>query len=253
MTATHDEHQHLLATNDIVLSMIVGRLVWIFSEQFPGEPLATRAIDAKGRVISVDRGGAQKRIDNLVHNQKVTVQFDYKGEKLSVRARLKRSGGGRCQLIFDANAIALTRRCFQRMDVVWPARLAVLPVSSFRADKIAHLRWLQTDTINFSSGGVLIEMSSYLTPDTILLINFEQECLDFPALIAGRVRHCEQRHPGRFLAGIEFIVDEQKLLLLPPMTVRAMPRVVFEYNIKKRTWLDSRVITLLSENETALT
>lgn len=249
---TQDKHQHTLTTADLDLSQIVGHTVWVFSEQLPGEPLETRAMDAHAGVISVDRSGANRRIDNLVHNQKVTIQFDYSGEKVSVRALFKRSEGGRCKMILDVHAIALTRRCFHRLDTVWSARLAPLPVASFRACKISTLRWLQTDTINFSSGGVLLELSAYLAPDTILLINFEQEIFDFPALVAGRVCHCHQRYAGRFLAGIEFIIDETKLLRLPPTTIKELPRVVFEYNAEKRIWLNNQILSKLSDDEIIL-
>lgn len=246
--ADKDRFQGFVSTASLELGLLVGHYVLIYSEQFPGIPMRARVIEFKDSVLTVDRSGGHRRVDSLVHNQILGVQFDYKGERITVRAQFKRVGT-RCRLIVGPNALALTRRRFLRVGMTLGAKLAVLPASNLGPDRLKKLRWIQTDAVNFSSGGVLIELSSYLERGAILLMNINQERFDFPALIAARVRYCHQLAAGCFGAGVEFIVDEVKLSLFPETTVRSLPSVVFEYDEKKRLWLNDQVAAWTQQHQ----
>jgi len=249
--ATHASvaEQAVVDASALDLSEIVGHPVLVFSEQFPSQPLRSRVVEARGRTFSLDRAGSGKRIDNLVHNQDVTIQFTYRGERVSVRARLKRTAGGKCNIQLDDQITALTRRRFWRADLQLPTRLTVLPMSTLHTRNVAKLRWLQVDTLNFSSGGALIELSSYLDVNSFILMNIEQELIDFPALIVGRVCHCHQSSAGRFQIGVEFVLHEDRDRHFSEAARRALPPVVFEYNRKLRLWLNGRLITQLAAND----
>lgn len=238
--AQKDSFQNFVATDSLELSVLVGHHVLIYSEQFPGVPLRARVVEFRDDILTIDRAGGRRRVDSLVHNQILGVQFEYKGERITVRAQFKRVGA-KCRLIVGPRALVLTRRRFLRVGMSLSAKLAVLPVSNLTADRLKKLRWIQTDTANFSSGGVLIELSSYLERGTILLMNIHQEEFDFPVLITGRVRHCHQMAIGQYGVGVEFIVEETKLSLFPETTVRSLPRAVFEYDSKKRLWLNDQI------------
>jgi len=239
--------QYVFDVSTLDLSSVVGHSVHLYSEQFPGQPLRSRVLEARGTTFSLDRRGAGRRVDNLVHNQMVTIQFSYRGERISVRARLKRTAGGKCNVYLEDYVVALTRRRFWRADLCLPTRLAVLPMSSLHSRDIAQLRWLQVETINFSAGGVLLELNSFLEENSFLLMNFEQDHFDFPALVAARVRHCQQVESGRFRIGLEFVTGEKRGRLFSEAAIRVLPRVVFEYNRKLRLWLNSQIITKFSE------
>lgn len=244
----NNSFQSLIGTDQLELDTLVGHYVYLYSEQFPGIPLKARVVEYRDNALTVDRSGGKRRVDSLVHNQQLGVQFAYKGERITLRARFKREGS-KCRLIIGPRAVALTRRRFVRVDMSLDARLAVLPVTHLAPSRLKNLRWIQTDTANFSSGGVLIGLSSYLERNTVLLMNIEQETFNFPALITGRVRYCHQVSAGRFAAGVEFIVTEIKLSLFPESTVRALPSVVFEYDEQKRLWLNDQIAAWTQQHQ----
>lgn len=231
------------------LSEIVGHPILLFSEQFPTQPLQSRVLDAHGTTFSLDRAGSGRRVDNLVHNQAVTMQFSYRGERVSIRAQLKRTAGGKCNIHLDDHITVLTRRRFWRADLQLSTRLTVLPMSTLHTRDVAKLRWLQVDTMNFSSGGALIELTSYLEANGFILMNIEQELVDFPALIVGRVRHCHQVKSGRFQIGLEFVLREDKDEHFSEAATRSLPPVVFEYNRKLRHWLNGQLIAQFATND----
>jgi hypothetical protein len=240
-------NQSIIDTSTLDLSSVVGHGILLYSEQFPGQPLRSRVLESHGTTFSLDRSGSGRRIDNLVHNQVVTIQFSYRGERISVRARLKRTAGGKCNVFLNSQVVALTRRSFWRADLQLPTRLTVLPMSALHTRDVSQLRWIQVETVNFSSGGVLLELTSFLEAGSFLLMNFEQEYFEFPALVLGCVRHCQQALTGRFRIGLEFVLDEHRGRHFPEDAVRTLPKVVFEYNRKLRLWLNSQIITKFSE------
>ena len=226
--------QQTIDTDRLDLSTLVGHAVAIYSEQFPGQLLESRVLEAHDGVISIDRSGSGRRIDNLVHNQRVTVQFPYKGERVCVRAMLKRTGGGKCRIAFDSQAIALTRRQFCRVPLALPTKLTVLPQTALKRDRLARLRWIQTNTINFSSGGVLLELSGGVNLETLMMMNLAHDQFDFPALVVAQVRHCHQVSTGVFHAGVEFVLREVYPKIITLSTSRELPPAVFEYDSQQR-------------------
>ncbi len=235
-----DHFQSFISTDELELSTLVGRYVILYSEQFPGLPLKARVVEYSESTLTIDRSGGQRRVDSLVHNQNLGVQFGYKGERITVRAQFKRIGS-KCRLIIGPRALALTRRRFMRVRMTLNARLAVLSLTNLAPGRLRNLRWIKTEAVNFSSGGVLIELGSYLERDTILLMNIEQESFDFPVLITGRVRYCHQLSATRYGAGVEFIVNDIKRSLFPESAVKVLPAIIFEYDARKRMWLNDQI------------
>ncbi len=227
-TATFD-------TSHLDLSALVGRGVVLFTEQFPGKPLVSRVIEAAGQNISIDRSGGQRLIDNLVHNQSVVVQFDYRGERVSIGAQLKRTGGGKCSVALADHAQPLSQRRFVRVDLIKPAKMALMPTVGFDIRKISRLRWFETDTVDLSSGGAMIDLSSRLDNQCFLLMNVELEGCSIPPLLIGQVRYSNEVERGHFHTGVEFIVDRLLERHFGPVVYRNLPAVVFEMTAARRS------------------
>lgn len=228
-------------------SLLVGRELTLFSDQFPGKPLRSKVILANNYEITIDRSGNSGLIDNLVNNQKVTVQVAYKGQHLALPATLKRSGAGSCKIILGAKVLPLKRRKFVRVAMSRSVKLAVVPVATFNSQKLARLRWLETTSTNISSGGALIDFSSYLESPTYLFLNVDLNEISFPELVLGQVRYSLSRNTGHFLVGVEFIVKEVGQGLFPRMTLKQFPPAVFEYNKAQRSELNTK-LTVLEQN-----
>ena len=234
---------------DLDLAELVGRIVTIFSEQFPGQPLKSRVMAARDESLSLDRSGTDGRIDTLVSNQSVVVQFEYHGQTVSVQARLKRRQGGQCHAVLGDAVVPLSKRQFRRMDLRCRVRLATLPTAVLQPRKLSQLRWFETDTINLSSGGTMVIMNSHLEPGIYVVINIDLGHLGFPLLLAGCVRHCFQRAEGEFCVGIEFIVQEKREDHFSSSSLRQLPNNLFSYSAVDRRNLNREIVAWMQESK----
>ena len=223
---------------ELDLSVLVGHQVKVFSAQFPGKELPTRAVSCSGRAIEVDRSGGRGMIGNMVTNQQVIVQFPYRSQEVSVRAQFRRTDGGRCLLTLDEWVTPLTQRRFLRVERACAVKLATFPKAVSRFKALSDLRWMATETRNVSSGGVLVNLPGYLQRDVLVLIHLEIPDLQLPPLLLARVRHCYQCDDGTYRAGVEFLVREICKDLLPRPQRAMLPLSVFGYTATMREELN---------------
>ncbi len=231
------------------VSRLVGYEIKIYTEQFPGKELASRVVSAEAREIAVDSGSSFGLIGNLISPQQVILQFPYKGQDIVVRAQLRRTHGGQCHLIVEERMIPLSRRQHHRINRLLPVKLATYPVVSYGRRELSSLRWIATQTINVSSGGVMISIPSFLEKGIYLLIHIDCEEISLPPLLLGRVCHCYQTDKGQFRAGIEFIVKEIGQKLFPPARLRELPQTVLNYTSKQREKLNKDILALESKEK----
>ncbi len=237
-----------ISIDEVDLSSLVGREIVLFSEQFQGRPLNTKVIMVNNGVLSVDRSGGGGMIDTLINNQKTVVQFTLKGQRISVDATLKRTGGGKCCLELGEKLVPLSRRKFKRYDWARPVRCAVLPPANIDTQRLSKLRWIETDSINFSSGGVLVCLPKHLTSKSYLLLNIAVNEFEFPQLVIGQVRYSYPIDSFRFKIGIEFIVNDVKEKHFAPATIKKLPQAVFEYSASRRSELNRELAVHMQTN-----
>ena len=229
-------------------STLVGRKITLYAEQFPGKPLESRVTVANGNVLSIDRGGGNGLVDNLISNQKVILQVEYKGEPVAIRAQLKRTDGGHCRISLGEKVKPLLRRRFRRIPIACPVRLATLRVQTFTRNSLAHLRWIETESINLSGGGALITLSSVLEPPTYLFVNVGWPELGYPSLILGQVRHSLTIETGRWHVGIQFIPREFRREHLPFTTIRQMPSAVFAFDESEQKNIERTLVSWIENH-----
>jgi len=226
------------------LSCLVGCQIKLYSQQFPGRDLRTKILSAADNQLEAESGTRFDAIDNLVNQQKLVLQFPYRGEEISVRAQLRRGSGGRCYFILDERVTPLSQRRFYRMALVSTVRMATYPLLARGTKDLGKLRWMETKSINISSGGLALEVPSVLDEDVHLLMNVELEDLPLPKMLIGRVRHCWPLDSLHFQAGVEFVTRETACRLFPAATMRRLPASLFAYRGSDREQLN-RVITKL--------
>lgn len=231
----------------IDLSKLVGYEIKIFSEQFPGKALGAKVSFTKPGQISVDSGARFGNIENLVNLQTVVLQLTHKGQQVSVKAQLRRAAGGRCTFMLQDKATPLARRRFVRLQIQRSVRLAAFPVAAHARRDLKQLRWMATDSVSLSSGGLAVKVPTFLEKGVLLLISVEWEENLLPPILLGRVKHCFQEEDGQFLTGVEFLVDEESQRLFPPFSRRSLPGSLFTYSNEKRARLN-RKLHLLKKN-----
>jgi hypothetical protein len=229
-------------------SLLVGKELTLFSEQFPGKPLKSKVILASEGELSIDRSGGSGLIDNLVSNQKVTMRVNYKGQQINVPATMKRSDGGKCRIIIGNKVVPLSRRRFTRVCLSRPVKLAIIPVSTFNRNKLERLRWLETVTISISGGGVLIDFSSSLEKPSYLFLNIDLAEFSFPALVLGQLVYSLPRDDDHFNIGLEFIIREAGKKHFSLTTLNEFPQVVFQYGKQERIELNNKITAWMQDN-----
>lgn len=247
-TAGHDNPTSEFDCSSLDLGQLVGRKVTIFSRQYPGRPLTARVVQTAGDKLALERVAGNALLDNLVSNQKVVMQFMYKQEEVATTAVFRRTNGGRSTVMVGSTATPLRRRRFVRVKSHRPVNLAVLPTGSFQKHKLPYLRWLQTDLVDFASGGVLFDINSVMHDGTYLFVNVELESQTFPPLLIGSVRHCLPLEAGHFRVGLEFIVAEQRNKHFSKPLLKNLPPSAFEYSYLHRKSLNGHISAWMQQN-----
>ncbi|MBI5266662.1 MAG: hypothetical protein HY851_05455 [candidate division Zixibacteria bacterium] len=224
------------------LAELVGREIRLYTDQIPGKELRSKVLAVQDRQLQIFTGGPTSLIENLVNNQNVVLQYVYRGEELAVRARLRRAGGGKCYLHLEEKVTPLRQRRFRRVTLTRPVRLAVFPMNPTTRAGLGQLRWLATDSINFSAGGSMVALPSGLERRTYLLASMDIHDLDFPSLILCQVCHAHQSETGPFRTGLEFVTREQSTRVVPPERRRDLPGAIFDYSAEDREKLNRTIM-----------
>jgi len=225
------------------LSRLVGHPIALYTEQVPGKKLQARVVAVHDKQISIDTSGKASLINNLVSQQKVVLQFAHKGQDISVKATLIRSLGGRCHFIIDERVTPLAQRRFYRVELVKQIKLAPFPIASHSKRELSTLHWMATDSVNLSSGGLLVVVPSCLHSGVHLLLNIDWEEFEFPALVMGQVRHCFRETTGQFKTGIEFLLREVARKLFSQSQKGSLPASLFRYSMSWRDKLNHELQT----------
>ncbi len=231
------------------LAELVGREIKLYSEQFPGKELRSKVLAVQDRNLQIFSGGSTSLIENLVNNQNIVMQCVYRGEELAVRARLRRSGGGKCYLHLEEKVTPLRQRRFRRVTLVRPIRLAVFPVNQASRGGLGQLRWVATDTLNFSSGGTMVNLPTALERRSYLLMTVDLQNVAFPSLILGQVCHAYQLDMEPFRTGVEFITREMSSKTIPQDRRRDLPGAIFDYSSADREKLNREILGWPTEME----
>jgi hypothetical protein len=223
------------------LSKLVGFQVRVFSKQFPGRELHARIVAVTARRLISETGPRNDAVENLVNHQTVVLQFPYRGEEISVRARFLKSGAGHCAFDLENRATPLAQRRFHRLCTTYGVNLAPFPAAGLVNRKLERLRWMGTTAINFSAGGALLTVPTILHSTVRLLLNIQQSSFRFPPLVFARVCHCYQYDEFNCRAGIEFITREQADRMFSPSQRSGMPPVLFSYTSARREALNRAI------------
>lgn len=223
-------------------SVLVGRRITLYSDQFPGRAINARVISANDGTLIIDRSTSE--VDCLVNNQTVVISVRHRGQPVSVQAKLKRRSGGQCAIIVGDLVRPLTQRRFLRILMTFPVRLALLPSAAFGKRGLSTLRWMETNATGVSSGGLQIELPNFLECDSRLVMNLAADSLGFPLLVVGRVRHCFRTDEASYQIGIEFVVNEQQSEYFDDLTLSQYPTNLFEYTEDGRNRINQTIMRL---------
>ncbi len=234
---------------NLELSILVGREMLVLSSQLDNKSLYTKVVMVHENIISLDRSGENSDLCQIDNDQTVVVQFDYKGQRLSSKAKLYRTISGRVNILLDENVVPLSRRMFKRYPYNGHVRCAILPVQRIIESDMSKLRWLEVKALNISSGGILLPIPSKITDKTFMLINIDYANKHLPSLLIGQVKHSQSINSFNYQLGIQFIINEQKENYFSSLVMKKIPPKAFDYTIKHRNRFDKFLAQDLSERE----
>lgn len=216
------------------LMCLVGQPVTIFSKQFPGKPILGHVVSAGAKQVRLASDGQENIIANLVTSQKVIMQIPYRGELLSINARLKKTDGGQCDFVFDGSVVPLSQRKFVRVARNCPVTMAAFSYQTLGHRPLNKLPWFKTETLNFSSGGTLVRVPGFLENDLYVLMNIDVDYEEFPVMVLAQVRYCFPDENSRPMAGLEFVVRELAEKKYSRTILKRLPEPVLKYTAPVR-------------------
>ena len=234
------------AINHLDLSHLIGKPVTVFSKQFPGKPIPSHVVSVSDNKLKLSSDGNENILANLVTSQQVVIQIPYRGEWLSINAQMKKTDGGKCEFIIDGPVVPLSQRKFIRLEEICSARMAVFSLQTLSQRPLHKLRWIETETLNFSSGGALVRTPGYLDDGLYMLINIEVKYKEFPAIVLAQVRYCFQDENSRQKTGIEFVVRELAQKKYSRTVLKHLPESVMTYTAPAREKINRIIQTDLN-------
>ncbi len=247
--ANNAKTKNKMMSKDLELSSLVGREMLVLSGQFENNSQYTKVIMVHENIISLDNGGEGNELNRVDNNTDIVVQFDYKGQRLSAKAKLYRTIKGRSNIVLHETVVPLSRRMFKRYELTCQVRCAILPLQRIIESDMSKLRWLQVDSINISSGGILLPIPSKIKNDTYLLLNIDYENPHLPNLIIGQVKHSQSINNYSHHVGTQFILQENKENYFSPLVLKKIPQKALDYTIKTRNRFDKFLLEKLSKTE----
>ncbi len=248
MQTKNDTMSTRLQTEGINLALLVGTEIIVYSSQFPGRALSAKVVSAQPGRISVESGEFSNLFRNMVNQQKVVLQFINKGQHLSAKAELRKNLGGSSTFVLEEYVTPLARRRFERLPLKKPVNIAPYPMTSYDIKKLASLKWIATESIDLSSGGMLVTMPGLVEKGVHLLIAVEWNEPLLPSMVLGKICYCHRMDGGLFNAGVEFVVEEESRKLFSAKRRNSLPQSVFEYTNNRRNKLNRKQKLTMNEN-----
>ncbi|HDL03585.1 MAG TPA: hypothetical protein ENH25_05585 [candidate division Zixibacteria bacterium] len=229
-------------------SELVGRQVKMKTNQFPGKVLTTRIVGVNGAKLLMDRSGSSGLVADLIHNQDVEVHLSYKGEPVVFCSKIAVPHKGKLQIPLAETVFPVVHREFQRVEIEKGIKLACFDSTHITVVRLNRLRWIETNTINISAGGVLVEMPIHISEDYYMIVHLGFVEASIPELIVGRVRHCRPGRNNHFNTGVEFIVKENYQRVLPRSMIRNLPIRLFDFDESSRLSLNKFLLENYKQN-----
>ena len=167
---------------------------------------------------------------------------------MAASALVRRTHNGGCNLLVNSSVQPMYQRQFTRFKTSKDVALAVLP-NNFDRDKITKLRWMHTRSLNFSSGGVMLNLPSMLSEKSYLLMKIDAVDYDFPQLVIGNVRYCEIKDTNQNITGVKFIVADKKNNHFSSLILKNLPANAFELNKARQIMLDELLKNRIPDKE----
>jgi len=224
----------ILASNEVDFTELVGREIKFKTEQYSGRILTTRVVSVRDDSLIIDRSGSSGLVNQLIPNQKIEVDFVYKGQPVVFVSKIIVPREGRMQIPIASEVIPRLQREFMRLDLDKQVKLAIFDEIHISAARLNRLKWLETRMLNLSGGGMLVAIPGRIENDCYFIIHFKLENFELPNLVIARARHVRSGEGNYSDVGVEFIVREERRDKLPRSIIQNIPDVMFGLDKLKR-------------------
>ncbi|MEE9442122.1 MAG: PilZ domain-containing protein [candidate division Zixibacteria bacterium] len=209
------------------------------------------------KILSVDDNQLQinlpKNIDGngyLRTSARVLVNFVLNGVLYESGADYIADNNAARILIIDSDIIKANRRLTQRLPLIIETVYTPISDLSMSSGQFSHLRWKKCQTVDFSSGGILLSTSLQADVGSYFLLNLEIDMLAGPLFVFGQVRWSAKLGYGKSgcSCGIMFITADNLHNHFSRQARTALPPIMLAFTNQKQQEL-GKYLTKISEKK----
>ncbi|MCP4634028.1 MAG: hypothetical protein GY855_13970 [candidate division Zixibacteria bacterium] len=142
----------------------------------------------------------------------------------------KRKGEVVTKITFPNSFYRVQRRQFFRLEINEKLEYAKIPPQKDFTLKKSPLKWRESQIVNISGGGILIELGEEIQPEEMFLlkINIFKD-IELPEIVAGICRwKCSKDE--KVFAGFEFIMKDRLHLFLIEKVINRLPKAIQDFD-----------------------
>ena len=225
----------------IDLNALLGHKVRVSLSGDDSRSQLFKVIRISANKITLDSRILDEEFSAFNSENQVKVLFSYKNQKFTAEATCTFIHGKR-MLILKNRITTLNRRRFSRFNIEAGVEFAILPKRNFSSEEITNFKWFKSQTIDISSGGMMLSIRNFLNSNSYLILNSNLKEYLIPETVVAQIKYNFRNINSKNSIGMEFILNEDKEKHFPDTSFSAMPRELFKYDKLTRDLINAKLI-----------
>lgn len=225
----------------IDLNALLGHKVTVSLARNDNESQQFKVLRVSGNKITLDNRKMDVDHSYFNHDNEVKVFFYYKEQRFAVDATYTFSLNKRL-LILKNRITPLNRRRFPRFNISSRVEVAILPKRNFSTEEIESFKWFKTDTVDISSGGMMLTIRNFLNSNSYLIVNSNLTEYLIPEILVAQIKYNFRNNDSKSSIGMEFILNEDKQKHFSESFFSTLPEELFKYDKLTRDLVNAKLI-----------
>ncbi len=225
----------------IDLNALLGHKVTVLLARNENKSQQFKVLRVSGNKITLDNRKMDDDYSYFNYDNEVKVLFYYKEQRFAVDATCTFSFSKRL-LILRNRITPLNRRRFPRFNISSKVEVAILPKRNFSTEEIVNFKWFKSDTVDISSGGLMLTIRNLLNSNSYLIVNSNLQEYLIPEILVAQIKYNFRNHNNKSSIGMEFILNEDKQKHFSESFFSSLPEELFKYDKLTRDLVNAKLI-----------